>query len=127
MNGYSSGPVTTIILPLTLVSEEVHFLQKALEIFPGESTEKSGLPLPFFKKNKTLKKIRPKRKNTNLQSKIKRFPQQKIRPNVLNARKDDCFQQDVSQHKGESGHGKGENLDGGYWTRIWVKVLPRLQ
>ena len=43
MNGYSSGPVTTIILPLTLVSEEVHFLQKALELFPGESTEKSGV------------------------------------------------------------------------------------
>ena len=56
MNGYSSGPVATIILPLTLVSEEAHSLQKALELFPGESTEKVVFLGPFLT-SKTLKKI----------------------------------------------------------------------
>ena len=88
---------------------------------------KSGVPRPFFNKQDIEKDLTKKEKYKFTKNKIPRFPQQKIRPNVLNARKDDCFKQDVSQHKGGSGPGKGENLDGGYWTRIWVQLLPRLQ
>ena len=88
---------------------------------------KSGVPRPFFNKQDIEKDLTKKEKYKFTKNKIPRFPQQKIRPNVLNARKDDCFQQDVSPHKGGSGLEKGENLDRGYWTRIWAQLLPRLQ
>ena len=89
MNGYSSGIVTIIILPLTLVSEEAHFL--GIGTISRRIYRKSGVPRPFFNKQDIEKDLTKKEKYKFTKNKIPRFPQQKIRPNVLNARKDDCF------------------------------------
>ena len=52
---------------------------------------KSGVPRPFFNKQDIEKDLTKKEKYKFTKNKIPRFPQQKIRPNVLNARKDACF------------------------------------
>ena len=129
INGYSSCPVTIIILPLTShwFQKKFTFYKRHLSKYFQANLQKKWCSLTVFNKQDTEKDLTKKRKKQIYEKQNTKVPPTKDQTKCPQCKERWLLLARCLTAQGGSGLGKGENLDGGYWTRIWVQVLPRLQ